>query len=171
MTAISITHCSSTEKSNHEIRRELSLWVSVPLITGVFILLRWIYFKSMGMCFTTHASHHLYSLKLRQYHSRLIPMYNARFILWPPSFSSPYWNMGRERRWPLWIKRRCISVSSDCWQYALNLVPKPWGWVLKWLYPESKVHGTNMGPTWALSAPDGPYVGPMNLVIRVSQGS
>ena len=34
-------------------------------------------------------------------------------------------------------------------------------------YPDSKVHGANMGPTWVLSAPDGPHVGPMNLVIRV----
>ena len=29
--------------------------------------------------------------------------------------------------------------------------------------PDSKVHGANMGPTWVLSAPDGPHVGPMNL--------
>ena len=34
-------------------------------------------------------------------------------------------------------------------------------------YPGSKVHGANMGPTWVLSAPDGPHVGPMDLVIRV----
>ena len=34
-------------------------------------------------------------------------------------------------------------------------------------YPDSKVHGANMGPTWVLSAPDGPHVGPMNLAIRV----
>ena len=33
--------------------------------------------------------------------------------------------------------------------------------------PNSKVHGANMGPTWVLSAPDGPHVGPMNLAIRV----
>ena len=33
--------------------------------------------------------------------------------------------------------------------------------------PDSKVHGANMGPTWVLSAPDGPRVGPMNLAIRV----
>ena len=33
--------------------------------------------------------------------------------------------------------------------------------------PDSKVHGANMGPTWVLSAPDGPHVGPMNLAIRV----
>ena len=32
--------------------------------------------------------------------------------------------------------------------------------------PDSKVHGTNMGPTWVLSAPDGPHVGPMNLALR-----
>ena len=34
-------------------------------------------------------------------------------------------------------------------------------------YPDSKVHGANMGPTWVLWAPDGPHVGPMNLAIRV----
>ena len=31
--------------------------------------------------------------------------------------------------------------------------------------PDSKVHVDNMGPTWVLSAPDGPHVGPMNLAI------
>ena len=30
-------------------------------------------------------------------------------------------------------------------------------------YPDSKVHGANMGPALVLSAPDGPHVGPMNL--------
>ena len=34
-------------------------------------------------------------------------------------------------------------------------------------FPDSKVHWANMGPTWVLSAPDGPHVGPMNLAIRV----
>ena len=33
--------------------------------------------------------------------------------------------------------------------------------------PDSKVHGANMGPTWVLSAPDGPHIGPMSLAIRV----
>ena len=32
--------------------------------------------------------------------------------------------------------------------------------------PDSKAHGANMGPTWVLSAPDGPQVGPMNLAIE-----
>ena len=35
-----------------------------------------------------------------------------------------------------------------------------------WTDPESKVHRANMGPTWVLSALDGPHVGPMNLAIR-----
>ena len=34
--------------------------------------------------------------------------------------------------------------------------------------PDSNVHGANMGPTWVLSAPDGPHIGPMNLAIKVS---
>ena len=34
-------------------------------------------------------------------------------------------------------------------------------------YPDNKVHGSNMGPTWVLSAPGGPHVGPMNLAIWV----
>ena len=30
---------------------------------------------------------------------------------------------------------------------------------------DSKFHGANMGPTWVLSAPDGPHVGPMKFAI------
>ena len=33
-------------------------------------------------------------------------------------------------------------------------------------HPDSKVHGANMGPTWVLSAPGRPHVGPRNLAIR-----
>ena len=46
----------------------------------------------------------------------------------------------------------CISVE------LVNTIP----------YPESKVHGANMGPTWVLLTPDWPHVGSMNLAIRVS---
>ena len=34
---------------------------------------------------------------------------------------------------------------------------------------DSKIHGANMGPTWVLSATDGPHVGPTNLAIRDNQ--
>ena len=36
--------------------------------------------------------------------------------------------------------------------------------------PDNKIHWANIGPTWVLSAPDGPYVGPMNLVTREGIG-
>ena len=34
------------------------------------------------------------------------------------------------------------------------------------ILPDNKVHVAYMGPTWVLSAPGGPHVGPMNLAIR-----
>ena len=33
-------------------------------------------------------------------------------------------------------------------------------------YPRQQIHGANTGPTWVLSAPNGPHVGPTNLAIR-----
>ena len=58
----------------------------------------------------------------------------------------------------------CFSSKSD----------RYWGIVVVLLFmtrysspsPDSKIHGSDMGPTWVLSAPDGPHVGPMNLAIR-----
>ena len=38
-------------------------------------------------------------------------------------------------------------------------------WMLSEGYPDSKVRGANMGPTLVLSVPNGPHVGPMDLVI------
>ena len=37
---------------------------------------------------------------------------------------------------------------------------------LKGIVPDSKVHGAHMVPTWVLSAPDWPQVGPINIAIR-----
>ena len=34
-------------------------------------------------------------------------------------------------------------------------------------YPDSKVHGTNMGPIWGRQDPGGPLVGPINFAIWV----
>ena len=31
--------------------------------------------------------------------------------------------------------------------------------------PDNKVHGANIGPTWVLSVPGGPHVGPMTIAI------
>ena len=34
-------------------------------------------------------------------------------------------------------------------------------------FPDSKVHGANMGPIWGRQEPGGPHVGPMNFAIWV----
>ena len=39
-------------------------------------------------------------------------------------------------------------------------------WV-NWIFPNSKVHGANMGPIWGRQDPGGPHVGPMNLAFWV----
>ena len=54
----------------------------------------------------------------------------------------------------IWKKRYFISLSCKCLLYSET-------------FPDSKFHGANMGPTWVLSAPDGPHVGLTNLAIRV----
>ena len=57
----------------------------------------------------------------------------------------------------LYFPMRCIvhrrHVPADC--------------SMKTSYPDSKLHGATMGPTWVLSPPDGPHGGPTNFAIRV----
>ena len=38
--------------------------------------------------------------------------------------------------------------------------------VVQYNNPDSKVHVAHMGPTWVLSTPGRPHMGPMNLAIR-----
>ena len=58
---------------------------------------------------------------------------------------------------------REITLFETTIHYVFKFfVIVPWS-----ICPDSKVHGANMRPTWVLSAPDGPHVGPMNLAIRV----
>ena len=82
-------------------------------------------------------------------------------------------DLGQNWQWP-----------AAWWQQAITwtnfyLLVKLWGKVvyLKLLphfsnnslwhsNPDSKVHGANMGPTWVLSSPGGPHVGPMKIAIR-----
>ena len=47
-----------------------------------------------------------------------------------------------------------VYYQSDFIGRLCSLFGITWG-----NYPDSKVHGANMGPTWVLSAPDGPHVG------------
>ena len=38
-------------------------------------------------------------------------------------------------------------------------------WPVNIAYPDSKVHGANMGPIWDPQDPGGPHIGPMNIAI------
>ena len=38
-------------------------------------------------------------------------------------------------------------------------------------HPDSKFHRANMGPTWVLSSPGGPHVGPMNLAVWLTSSN
>ena len=88
-------------------------------------------------------------------------MYNARFILWPPSFSSPCWNMGRERRWPLWIKKALhIGIKR---LLAVRFKPRPQAVRLgiKMIVPREQSswgqHGAHLGPVGPRWAPCWPH--------------
>ena len=64
-----------------------------------------------------------------------------------------------------------LTIGLAVWENSKDLHHSPVS-VGNYMYfsthysPDSKVHGANMGPTWVLSALDGPHVGPMNLAIR-----
>ena len=58
-------------------------------------------------------------------------------------------------------KLKLISINQDVYNVSSTAI-----FVLPGIAtPDSKVHGANMGPTWLLSAPDGPHVRPMNVAI------
>ena len=73
------------------------------------------------------------------------------------------------------INNTCVVsnkwVQSWFWNYSW------YNWIRKYINhirgnnPDSKVHVAHMEPTWVLSAPGGPRVGPMNPAIRECKGS
>ena len=54
--------------------------------------------------------------------------------------------------------RTCFTTNDELYERRLLVMD---------MFSDSKVHGDNKGPTWVLSAPDRPHIGPMNLAIRV----
>ena len=63
----------------------------------------------------------------------------------------------------LWIWMIHLTILLSVTSLFDPAPVKPWQSRMK---TDSKDHGANMGPTWVLSAPDGPHVGLMNLAIR-----
>ena len=66
-----------------------------------------------------------------------------------------------------WIPLFFIQHTNDKLRtkFKLRSITHPISHTRGRAIPDSKVHGAYMGPTWVLSAPDGPHVGPMNLAI------
>ena len=72
----------------------------------------------------------------------------------PPSIQDAH----QSGRWDIhWLPYYRVLV-------LLALQPHQLEW--KRANTDSKIQWANMGPTWVLSAPDGPHVGPINLAIR-----
>ena len=70
------------------------------------------------------------------------------------------WNKVMRCCWKIWHNKNGIV------KYFLRFCSGNVYRVVPWAHPDSKVHGTNMGPIWVLSAPDGPHVSPINLAIK-----
>ena len=60
------------------------------------------------------------------------------------------------------IQLNAITKGSNISRYyTLHYKGSSWTWNI----PDSKVHGTNMGPIWGRQGSGGPHVGPMNFAI------
>ena len=76
----------------------------------------------------------------------------------------------------LWYGCSCYNAWNPCGNVTLRIAhwrKQTWtkiGTELLWRvssYPDSKVHGANMGPIWGRQDPGGSHVGPMNSVVWV----
>ena len=70
-----------------------------------------------------------------------------------------------EQWWvPLQFRASAAKYNPYCVKPTKSMIELLW--FEKALHPDNKDHGVNMGPTWVLTAPGGPHVGPMNLANR-----
>ena len=68
---------------------------------------------------------------------------------------------------PLNMKYPCKNYTVMEYQALLMIGWKVTSSVVRSMFPDGKVHGANMGPTWVLSAPDGSHDGSIDLALRV----
>ena len=69
--------------------------------------------------------------------------------------------------WTEWIMKYRRGLWIGAWSPTFNGLQTEPTFGLCNHSPDSKVHVAHMGPTWILSVPGGPHVGPMNLGIMV----
>ena len=58
---------------------------------------------------------------------------------------------------------RGVALNSTCHDPHVTSFLWPYSQLTR-CFPDSKVHGANMGSTWVLSAPDGPMLAPRTLL-------
>ena len=68
----------------------------------------------------------------------------------------------------------CRTFSNEILPQSITKISLKTAYTFHSIHPgsniaDSEVHGANMGPTWALSAPDGPHVGPCTLLSGMLQ--
>ena len=75
-------------------------------------------------------------------------------------YFAAYWS--RQPRVFQPLSRSCLMKQSLLCRDLLEV-----RWLQIQCYPDSNVHGANMGPIWGRQDPGGPHVGPMKLAIWV----
>ena len=101
-------------------------------------------------------------------YSRYSRCFNSRHITHhEPFFYNRNCGHSDHIRWDGPAVERDINAEALAWQQMSEVGPFN-DQFMQHTTPDSKVHGANMGPTWVLSAPNGPHVGPTSLAIRGS---
>ena len=101
--------------------------------------------------------------------SRHAPRFCSPFLYMDDLFiPPPNWIIGIEEIWEIKFQTKQLHSTISC-RFILNFKNETSvsDEVSSYSQYPSKVHVANMGPTWVLSAPGGPHVGPMNLAISV----
>ena len=160
----------TTSKSNAD--GMLACWITLPWPTGICMwpkILSIIVTTELSWCQLCCQFYFLYLLPLKtqglswcqlchhwQHHLHQWLLLRQPLVL-PAMIKLVSWQLtGFSRK-----KLAFFSVNYDCNTSWWLCCPRQ-----HQRFPDSKVHGANMGPTWVLSAPDGPHIGPMNLAIR-----
>ena len=66
------------------------------------------------------------------------------------------------------MSRGSTDHDNQCSMWFLSPCHQHWVIVTKVInYPDSKIHGANIGPIWGRQDPGGPHVGPINFAIWV----
>ena len=64
----------------------------------------------------------------------------------------------------------CLDIRKAC-QTHLHQWSAYMAFTTAVHYPDSKVHGANMGPIWGRQDPGGPHIGPINFAIWVTNSA